>query len=279
MAHRPDIPDVRPLLKPLFDELMSVLAALPSSDWEQSTLCPDWTVKDIAAHLLDGNLRRLSFQRDGMDPPPPDVPISGTRDLVAFLNELNRQWIVASRRLSPQVITGLLQWSEPAVITLFDGLDPDGDARFPVTWAGEERSTHRFDMAREYTEKWIHQAQIRNAVAAPLLLSPFFFRPFLQTMIQAFPWRYRDVTAPEGTVVLVQVTGDAGGAWSIVRRRNGWHWSDSDAVPSAAVTVPPEVAWRIFSRSITPDHARKGMRISGDATLAEPALSLTAVMA
>ena len=37
-------------------------------------------------------------------------------------------------------------------------LDPFGAAMFPVSWAGEEESTNWFDTAREFTERWHHQA-------------------------------------------------------------------------------------------------------------------------
>jgi hypothetical protein len=40
-------------------------------------------VKDSVAHLLDGNLRRLSFQRDDL-PAKPDVPVHGASDLVTY---------------------------------------------------------------------------------------------------------------------------------------------------------------------------------------------------
>ena len=49
--------------------------------------------------------------------------------------------------------------------------DPDAPAVFSVAWAGEDKSAHWFDVAREYTEKWHHQQQIRDAVGRPDLAS------------------------------------------------------------------------------------------------------------
>jgi hypothetical protein len=43
-------------------------------------------------------------------------------------------------------------------------LDPFAEAIFSVGWAGEEKSLNWFHIAREYTEKWHHQQQIRLAV-------------------------------------------------------------------------------------------------------------------
>ena len=52
------------LFQPLHTELVSVLKSLAPADWLRPTVAPKWRVRDIAAHLLDGQLRRLSAQRD-----------------------------------------------------------------------------------------------------------------------------------------------------------------------------------------------------------------------
>ena len=60
---------------------------------------------DVAAHLLDGNLRTLTMLRDGhFGPGPADTSYPG---LVAYLDALNADWVRAARRLSPAV---LIDW-------------------------------------------------------------------------------------------------------------------------------------------------------------------------
>ena len=54
-------------------------AASSRDDWDRPTACALWSVRDIAAHLLDDDLRRLSFHRDGQ-PPPAAVPIERHSD-------------------------------------------------------------------------------------------------------------------------------------------------------------------------------------------------------
>lgn len=46
-------------------ELIALLKSLSDEDWQKPTVCVGWSVKDIAAHLLDTSFRRLSMQRDG----------------------------------------------------------------------------------------------------------------------------------------------------------------------------------------------------------------------
>src|SRR6185436_5803192 len=61
-------------LKPIFtahlfgkleDKLLELLRSLSPEDWEKQTVAPKWKVKDVAAHLLDTQLRKLSICRDG----------------------------------------------------------------------------------------------------------------------------------------------------------------------------------------------------------------------
>lgn len=68
----------QPIIIPgqLFEELdvalLALLRGLAVDEWNRPTVCSQWTVKDIAAHLLDGSLRRLSIHRDRFV--APDVP-------------------------------------------------------------------------------------------------------------------------------------------------------------------------------------------------------------
>ena len=82
------IPIVTLPLFPALDRLLlELLRSLTPADWQRPTLARQWTVKDVAAHLLDGNLRTLSMLRDGhFGPAPADTSYVG---LVVHLNRLN----------------------------------------------------------------------------------------------------------------------------------------------------------------------------------------------
>src|SRR4051794_38940021 len=47
---------VADLFAPLHGELMTLLRGLAAADWERPTVVGAWRVRDIAAHLLDGDL-------------------------------------------------------------------------------------------------------------------------------------------------------------------------------------------------------------------------------
>jgi len=65
--------------------LIDLLRSLTADEWELQTIAPKWKVKDVASHLLDTQLRKLSIARDGYLPPAP--PITSLAALIDRLNE------------------------------------------------------------------------------------------------------------------------------------------------------------------------------------------------
>lgn len=273
--------DVRPLFVPLHGELVTLLRSLSEDDWQKPTVCAGWQVRDVAAHLVDGDLRRLSIQRDEAPLPAPPEPIEGYGDLVAFLNELNAQWVTACRRLSPRVLTDLAESAGGECARFFAGLELEAPALFPVAWAGEESSRMWFDLAREYTEKWHHQQQIRDAVGAAPLTGRRWLHPVLDAFVRGLPHAYRDLEAAAGARVGVTIEGEAGGAWTLVRETNAWHLFEGapDRPPAASVRLGQDDAWRLFTKGLSPEAARPRLAAEGDRRLAEGVLLLLAVMA
>lgn len=266
------------LFPPLYRELDALLRGLAPEDWERPTLAGAWTVRDVAAHLLDGDLRKLSAYRDGHLPPPPE-PVRGHDDLVRFLDGLNASWAAAARRLSPRLLAELLAFTGPAVCALVAALPPHEPSLFPVGWAGEAESENWLDTGREYTERWHHQMQIRDAVGAPGLLERRWLHPLLDLSLRALPHAYRGTEAPEGAAVVVEVTGEAGGRWSLVREKARWRLHRGAApAPAATVALDPDPAWRLLYNALPAAEARRRARVEGDASLAAPLFAARSVM-
>src|SRR5262245_14965057 len=268
-----------PLFAGLHEELMGLLRGLSRADWERPTTATEWTVRDVAAHLLDGDIRRLSAQRDGHAPPPPAGVIATFRDLVGYLDGLNATWITAAQRIGPPVLVDLLAVTGPQVAAFVTGLDPDGPALYAVSWAGEDRSANWLDVGREFTERWHHQQQIREAVGAPGLVAPRWLRPVLEVSMRALPHAYRDVAAPGGMAVTVVVEGAAGGTWARVRGSGAWGlFAGAAPAPVARVRMSEDTAWRLFFGVPMAD-ARARLAIEGDEGLGAVVLRAIAIMA
>lgn len=266
------------LFEPLHRELLVVLRNLSPDEWTLPTVARQWVVRDVAAHLLDGDLRALSALRDG-HVAPPDVPIDDEGKLVAFLDRLNAEWVKASHRLSPGVLTDLLAVTGPAVAAVFRALPPDGPAPFPVAWAGESVSTNWMHIAREYTERWHHQMQIRTVVGQPGLLARRWFYPLLDISMRALPHAYRDVPVEPGTSVTVAVGGDGGGVWAIVREDTGWRLYEGEPdVSTVRIGLDPDTAWRTLYHALLPAEARNRATVDGPDHLAAPFFRARSVM-
>jgi hypothetical protein len=231
------------------------------------------------AHLLDGQLRCLSLRRDRLALKP-DVAISNYADLVGWLNQLNADWVKAAARLSPQVLTQLLELTGPQVAEYFSSLDPNTPATFAVAWAGERESANWFDIGREYTEHWHHQQQIRDAVGKPLLVQRQWFYPLADICMRAVPHTYANIVAPQATSIRFEIGGDAGGVWSLTKTSSSWELQQGAASPPAAtVTADADTAWRIFFKALSREDAARRVSIAGDEQLGEAFYSVLAVMA
>jgi hypothetical protein len=88
------------------------------------------------------------------------------------VNRLNQEGVTVYRRLSPTVLIDMMKMACEQSADFHESLDPFAPAAFNVSWAGEETSLNRFDMARELTERWHHQQQIRLATSRPGIMTP-----------------------------------------------------------------------------------------------------------
>jgi hypothetical protein len=262
----------------LHAELITLLRGLDDEDWARPTVAGAWRVRDVAAHLLDGDLRRLSAGRDAHQLPP-DGPVSSFGDIVQLIGRANASGVAYAQRLSPRVITDLLEVTGRWVSDYVATLPPHGEALYPVAWAGEERSENWMDIGREYTERWHHQMQIRDAVDAPgVLLDWEWLRPLLHLSVRALPRAYADVDTPEGTAITFHVQDTD--SFTVVRTASGWQVFHGFAHDAAAlVRVGQDMAWRLLYNALPADVAHRELEmVEGDRALAEPLFRARSVM-
>jgi uncharacterized protein (TIGR03083 family) len=271
---------VADLFPGLHETFVALLRGLSEEDWAKPTACAGWAVRDVAAHLLDGDLRKLTFGRDNQPIGHADQPIESYQDLVAFLNGLNADWVRVARRIGPRVLVDLIAVTGPQVAEYVRGLDPFARAHISVAWAGEEVSLVWFDVAREYTERWHHQQQIRDAVGAAPLYAREWLHPLLDTFIRALPHAYREVEAADGSAVVVEVTGEGGDTWTVLREDGAWRlYAGAPETWATRVQLDQDAAWRMFCKQLPRNEALRRSTIEGDERLADPLFAALAVMA
>lgn len=277
--HAPTLVDTRSMFRPVSAALAAVLRTLSAADWERPTVAGTWVVRDVVAHLLDTALRRLSFHRDGMRPPPPNGPIASERDFVAFINRLNAQWVGSAKRLSPRVLTDLYERASGELADWFESLPIEAAALFPVSWAGEEQSAGWFDVGREFTEVWHHQQQIRMAVGAESLSDHRFLKAVIDLAVRGLPHAFREVKAKPDESVVVDVSGASGGQWTLTRTEDRWSlWVGQAPDPTARISLDDETAWKVFFNALPLTEAQRLTRIEGRTDLAQPLLHARSIV-
>lgn len=279
MATQQNIPiNVVDLLPVLDRKLLDLLKSFTPDEWQKQTIARLWTVKDVVAHLLDGNIRILSIIRDNYYGEQPSI--NSYQDLVDFLNRLNADWVRAMKRVSPQMLIFLHEMTGHPFCEYFKSLDPCQKSVLAVDWAGETESKNWMEIARQYTEKWLHQQQIRDAVNRPGLMSRELFFPFIDIFMFALPHTYRAISAEEGTTIKVTVTTEIGGSWFLTLSEGRWTLiKNCTQAPNAEIVIDPDTSWKLFSKSLRPEQIRDKVIFYGNQELGETALTMVSVMA
>lgn len=266
------------LFPPLEAKLLELLRSLSAEDWGRQTLAPAWKVRHVAAHLLDTSLRRLSMVRDGYFATGPRS--ASAADVAEFVSRANAEGVAVYGRLSAPLLIAWIEVASRELCAHIAALDPSALAVFPVSWAGEAQSLNWFDTAREYTERWHHQQQIREAVHQDGIMTAELYGPVVDTFMRALPFSYRDVHAEKGSAIHFVVTGTGGGAWRLQRADDGWQLTRTPAGnETARIEVPGAIAWRIFTKGISHAEAKSLCRVSGDGALADAFFATLAIVA
>jgi uncharacterized protein (TIGR03083 family) len=258
-------------------QFLDLLTRLPDKEWSQPTVCTGWSVKDVALHLLGDDIGLLSRTPDFKF--PPIEGIDSWESLVAFINHNNELWVQATRRINSLLLCDFLEITGQKVYQRLTSLDLFA-LGVPVDWAGPDPAPIWLDVAREYTERWMHQQHIRDAVGQPGLKDRQFFGPVLDAFVRALPHTFRKVGANPGTSIKLLISGEAGGEWFLVRGETGWGlYLDQTSEPETIVTMDQETAWRLFTKGLSPEEAEKRTTIAGDRPLGLPVLDTVSIIA
>jgi uncharacterized protein (TIGR03083 family) len=268
---------VSDLYPEILTALVKLLSSLSAEEWQKPTVCAGWSVKDVALHLLGGEIGNLSRRRD--DHTQQSASINNWEELVTFINDWNQGWVKTTQCISPQLLIDLLEFTGVHLCNYFRSLDPYALGG-SVSWAGPERAPVWLDLAREYTERWHHQQHIRDAVSKPGLKEPRYMAPVLSAFVWALPRAFRSTRAVENTAVTLTITGASGGQWSVLCVGQEWKlYQGAPDCPDAQVVLDQDIAWRLFTRGLAPSVAREHVSLSGDQALGLQVLEMVSIIA
>ena len=95
------------LFPQLEEKLIELLRSLGPEDWEAQTLAPKWKVKDVAAHLLDTQVRKLAAARHGYKPEN-SKKLTPER-LISLINSLNAEGVRQYSQLQPDELISRME--------------------------------------------------------------------------------------------------------------------------------------------------------------------------
>lgn len=247
------------------DRLNELLADLQAGDWQQPSPCPGWSILGLCCHLLGDDFGLLARHRDGhYGTPSPGGATEG--EFVSWLDELQAEWVRASRRLSPRLVTELLRWAGPQIADTFRREDPRARTA-SVSWAGPGPAPVWLDQARELSEYWIHRQQILQGLGRPSDLRADLAGPVLDGLRWAYPYRLAQARAQPGDTVTITITGPVTKIWRLVAAESGWQFADQPGSRRAAsLAMSTEQAWRLLTNNL-PAVRQTDLATSGDGAI------------
>jgi uncharacterized protein (TIGR03083 family) len=274
------VPSTSPVagIAPLFgverDRLLDLLKGLDEEDWHVPTPCPGWTVLGLTSHLLGDDLGLLSRRRDSyMGTPSPEGLPEG--EFIDWLDELQREWVRAARRMSPQLVVELLEWAGPRLVAVL-GEEDIGERSARVSWAGPAPAPVWLDQLRELSEYWIHRQQLLEAVGRPVDLDPTLLHPILLGLRWALPFRLSQADLVSEGAIEVTVGEPINERWTLVDRNGAWGFSESAGhhlIARASLTA--DEAWRLLTNNLTPS---AHLDVTGDERTVEVVLGTRAII-
>jgi hypothetical protein len=80
-------------------------------------------------------------------------------------------------------------------------------------------------------------------------------------------------------LLVLEISGECGGRWFLRKGPSGWGFVNApDDKFASRVTIPQELAWRVFTKGIDRDSARAQITVEGNRDLGERVLQLTAIV-
>ena len=261
------------------DALLALLADLTPEEWARPTICPGWSVQDIAAHLLADDVGRLSRGRDDHDNPDfaAGLDISTLPGLIAAIDRQNALWVEAMRGVSPRLVIDLLRLTgsrRPATSPRSIRQPSAGRS------IGSGRSPRRSGSIWPASTPSAGCTSSRSAMpsVAPACRSRRGLRRSWPRSCSGCPARSARPGSRGKTVLLAlrgkQVASGWRGAtasWGVAPGR--------DDARTAAVTLDQDSAWRLFTKGLPVDEARNAARIEGDVGLAERVFATVSILA
>jgi uncharacterized protein (TIGR03083 family) len=258
------------LLDAVWTSIDELLSGLSAEDWDRSTDCPGWTVKDQVSHIIGTESVLLGR------PAPPPVEGPPARNPMGQFNE---GWVAERRGSKPAEV--LAEFREVTAIRR-QALAAMTDEE----WAGLTDSPlgqvpYREFMLVRVMDNWVHEQDIRRAVNRPGHLEG----PVPETALGRFTGSLGFVVgkragAPEATSVVVHLAGETERTLAVMVTDGRAKPSPAPEHPTITLTMSPETYSCLAAGRWTAEEALSDGRVQveGDKQLAGRILAGMAII-
>jgi uncharacterized protein (TIGR03083 family) len=266
--------------EPVVDRLTQVWASvvvacelLDEAQWDLPTDCPGWTVKDQLSHLI--GIERMLLG----DPAPPAPPVVAEHVTNDF-GRVNEAWVEARRSVpGSEVLAEFVETTNRRI----DALSAMTTETFDeVGWSPIGDVPYREFMATRLVDCWAHEQDMRRALDRPGGRNGAGEEEVLDRCEQTMPYVVgKRVAPPEGTVVLLAVTGVMGRHITVaVRDGRAAAVPVTDAPPTVSLTLDQDTFWRLCFGRVGADRvlAEGRVAIEGDVPMAHRLLGSMSFM-
>jgi uncharacterized protein (TIGR03083 family) len=246
---------------------------LGEAQWELSTDCPGWTVKDNVSHLI--GVERMILG-DESPPRPAELPAHVRNSF----GELNEAWVDARRGVPGDEVLAEFVATTTRRLEALRAMPP---AAFDVVgWSPVGDVPYREFMGTRVMDSWAHEQDIRRALERPGGRNRAGEQVALERCAKAMPYVVgKKVAPPDGTTVVFAVTGVLGTRLAVgVSGGRAAVLDAAPAEPTVTITLDEEAFWRIgFGRVDGPTQVDDGrVVLTGDAALGRSVLAAMAFM-
>lgn len=233
-------------------DLLAFLAGVAGGDWDRPTVCAPWTVRDVVAHIVEGELAAGRVYRG-------EVRERGAAD--------PEEGIALWRPLPGEAVRAALWQHGVATQRVLDAMT-QGVWRKEIRVMGCSRVSqlarvHLFDLA-------VHGHDLTDALDAPPVWGPRLGFLAEQT-VRAAPVVLSRAGLPAEGALGVRVRG-LDRSWVIRAREGAWTVEDGNGA-TATIEIEPDHLVLGATGRMSPDVALSKAEIGGDAALAERVLA------
>lgn len=250
-------------LRDVWTSLTGLVTTLDAADWERSTDCPGWSVRDHLAHLVAFEQQLAGHETAA--PELDDRPAWVRNDIGAANERAVRAW---RSRPAEELVETWTRTVDERLAQLTAATDEELAAD---SWTPLGPGTVMDLMQVRVLDHWIHEQDIRRATGRPGHAVGPAAEHTIDRLLAGVPMVVgKRAAAPEGASVVIELTGPVRREHTVTVRDGRARPGERPASPTAVVTADSSTFAELAAGRADPEAVIEAGRVTwtGDAALA-----------